>query len=199
MSTPENQPSGVTTAVAGGAPPVDGEMAGRSSVRRRARGMTHHEVEAALEEARRGSQIDTEPDEADDTGRGPAELAEWERIEELLADHEGAYDPDTDAFAQGELAAQANREQAAESDRRHGRGPAGGVQEAGDADVEQAAEVLRGALARAGVMDVFSAADETAADRITQADPAAALAVAAWLDTAFAAGQAYREVAPPER
>ncbi|MDX3458794.1 hypothetical protein PV396_43925 [Streptomyces sp. ME02-8801-2C] len=51
-------------------------------------------------------------DLADDSGRREAELAEWRRIVQLLAVHDGPYDPDTDAVVQEELAADRHRKEA---------------------------------------------------------------------------------------
>lgn len=81
-------------------PPPENEEAARAEVRRRAQGLTHHQVKAALKDAR--SRLSDDP-------RGSAELEEWVRIVRLLADQAGPYDPDTDAFLQGELAARADR------------------------------------------------------------------------------------------
>lgn len=85
--------------------PVDQAKVGRSSVRRRATGMTATEATAALEEARLQQHIDRE-DLADDR-RGPAEVAEWERIAQLLATTGGTYDSKANAVVQDELAAEA--------------------------------------------------------------------------------------------
>jgi hypothetical protein len=48
-------------------------------------------------------------------------------------------------------------------------------------------------LARTDALDVSSGDDEAVVTRVAGADPAAALAVARWLDMAFAAGQARPE------
>ena len=89
----------------------DDEKAGRAAVRMRARGLTHHQVKAAFKEAR--SRLPEDPAEdgkTDGVARARAELEEWRRIARLLADEAGPYDPDTDAFLQGELAGEADRE-----------------------------------------------------------------------------------------
>ncbi|MFE2378487.1 hypothetical protein [Streptomyces sp. NPDC059398] len=90
--------------------PTDEQRAGWHEVRQRARGLTHHQAKAALEAARRT---------ADESARGAggergrarvqAEIEEWERITEALADHDGRYDPGADPFVQGELAGRADR------------------------------------------------------------------------------------------
>lgn len=192
-------------------PPDDesAAKAGRAAVRRRAHGMSHHEVVAAREEAER--QEPGTPGEAD--ARARAESEEWERIEELLAVHAGAYDPDTDAFVQGTLAGEADRRKAA-----------GPPQVAGG---DEATDTLLRALARAGVLDESGAwdgadapegpagpeargaseapdgsegrhgsltpaggegqdedADRAVAARLARTDPAAARAVSRWLDRA---------------
>ncbi|MFF7203560.1 hypothetical protein [Streptomyces sp. NPDC008141] len=79
--------------------PSPEEKAGWTAARQRAAGMTHHEAKAALEAAKKDA-----PDDAADAVRVQAEIEEWERIVEALADHAGAYDPVADPFVQGELA-----------------------------------------------------------------------------------------------
>ncbi|MFE7515669.1 hypothetical protein ACFU8I_31255 [Streptomyces sp. NPDC057540] len=89
--------------------PVDPARIGRRVVRREARGMDAGLVAAALEEARfEARQASRYEDLADDL-RGPAELAEWERIAALLAEAPAGtrYDPDADDVVQAELAAHA--------------------------------------------------------------------------------------------
>ncbi|MEU9197800.1 hypothetical protein [Streptomyces hundungensis] len=98
-----------------GAPrtPIDYAKVGRSSVRRRARGMTHSEAVAALEEAELQAHLDRRDEAAaDDGGRRAAELAEWQRVVQLLAATGGPYDPDADAVVQEELAEDRRREEA---------------------------------------------------------------------------------------
>jgi hypothetical protein len=77
---------------------------------RAATGMNHHRAKAALDDARNAA-ADVSP-----TGRqaldARAEVEEWERITDALADHAGAYDPATDPFVQGRLAARTHRVQA---------------------------------------------------------------------------------------
>ncbi|MET9894646.1 hypothetical protein ABZZ47_31420 [Streptomyces sp. NPDC006465] len=90
--------------------PSEREHAVWDRVRRAATGMNHHEAKAALEEARRAAE-DGSPGE----GQAPdarAEADEWERITDTLADHAGSYDPATDPFVQGQLAARTHRAQA---------------------------------------------------------------------------------------
>ncbi|MFJ2647753.1 hypothetical protein ACIO1C_13595 [Streptomyces sp. NPDC087420] len=157
------------------------EKAGRHAVRRRARGMSHHEVAAALEDARSrlpeesgdGGEVEATDDPSN--ARTLAEFEEWERIEALLAVHAGTYDPDTDAFVQGGLAGEADRRAA---------------ERAEAADPGEAGDTLLRALSRAGVLDgpggSGPSADEVTAiaTRLAQADPEAALAVSRWIDTA---------------
>ncbi|WP_202532613.1 hypothetical protein [Streptomyces sp. SID3212] len=157
------------------------EKAGRNAVRRKARGLSHHEVAAALEDARgrlpEESSDGGEEESADDPShaRALAEAEEWERIEALLAVHAGTYDPDTDAFVQGGLAGEADRRAA---------------EQAGSADSDEAGDTLLRALSRAGLLDAPDGSglpageDAAIAARLAQADPEAALAVSRWLDTA---------------
>ncbi|WP_328535516.1 hypothetical protein [Streptomyces sp. NBC_00344] len=92
------------------APPGDEEKAGCAEVRRRARGLTHHEAKAGLKEARSRLEGTGSGDRAQGDGavRATAEVEEWERIVQLLADEAGAYDPAADAYFQGQLAARAD-------------------------------------------------------------------------------------------
>ncbi|MFJ1598045.1 hypothetical protein [Streptomyces sp. NPDC088261] len=157
------------------------EKAGRHAVRGRARGLSHHEVAAALEDAQsRLPEEDSDGGEEEATAdpsraRALAEVEEWERIEALLAVHAGTYDPDTDAFVQGGLAGEADRRAA---------------EQAGSADSDKAGDTLLRALSHAGLLDApdgsgLSSGEDTAiATRLAQADPEAALAVSRWLDTA---------------
>ncbi len=85
--------------------PTAEEKAGWAAVQQRATGMTHHEAKAALDAARHDAEENATEEETADDGRTAAEIEEWERIVEALADHAGAYDPDTDPFVQGERAA----------------------------------------------------------------------------------------------
>ncbi|WP_406182954.1 hypothetical protein [Streptomyces canus] len=87
--------------------PVDQAKVGRSWVRRRATGMTATEAAAALEDARLQQHMDRDREDLADDERGPAEVAEWERIAQLLATTGGTYDPQADAVVQDELAAEA--------------------------------------------------------------------------------------------
>ncbi|MET9497408.1 hypothetical protein [Streptomyces sp. NPDC006552] len=104
--------------------PVDPARIGRRVVRRRARGMDAVAVAAALADARFDARFDARQASrhealADDV-RGPAELAEWERIDQLLAAAPAGsvYDPDTDVVVQAELAADAAAAAAREADLR---------------------------------------------------------------------------------
>ncbi|MFI9311462.1 hypothetical protein [Streptomyces triculaminicus] len=87
--------------------PVDPARIGRRVVRRRAKGMDAAAVAAALEDAQFFARQDSRH-EADDV-RGRAELAERERLAQLLAAAAPGtvYAPDTDDVVQAELAADA--------------------------------------------------------------------------------------------
>ncbi|MFI5685524.1 hypothetical protein [Streptomyces sp. NPDC051636] len=99
---------------------VDPARIGRRSVRRRAKGMIAAEVAAALEDARFFARQDFQQDHLADDERGRAELAEWERIEQLLAAAvpNTVYDPDADGVVQAELAADAASAAAREAELR---------------------------------------------------------------------------------
>jgi hypothetical protein len=88
--------------------PSEREHAAWERVCRAATGMNHHEAKAALDDARKAAE-DPSP-----TGRqtpdARTEVEEWERITDTLADHAGAYDPATDPFIQGRLAARTHRD-----------------------------------------------------------------------------------------
>ncbi|WP_063779725.1 hypothetical protein [Streptomyces sp. AcH 505] len=170
------------------------QKAGRASVRQRAQGMTHHQVAAALDEAK-------EADGPADDERGSAEIAEWERIEELLADHDGPYDPDSDPFVQGELTARAGRE-AAESKAQAQAASAPETPEApakaapaparAGSETVDAENALRSALIRTGALDSVGPDDDTVVRLIAGADPGAALALTEWLVAAYNTGRAGR-------
>ncbi|MGW0538010.1 hypothetical protein [Streptomyces sp. NPDC003032] len=89
--------------------PVDPARIGRRVVRRRAKGMDADAVAAALKDARFDARQDSRHEDLADDVRGPAELAEWERIDQLLAAASAGtvYDPDTDDVVRAELAAEA--------------------------------------------------------------------------------------------
>ncbi|WP_030791309.1 hypothetical protein [Streptomyces sp. NRRL S-920] len=89
--------------------PVDPARIGRRVVRRRAKGMDAAAVVRALEDARFDARQDSRHEDLADDERGRAELAEWERIDQLLvaAAPGTVYDPDTDDVVQAELAAEA--------------------------------------------------------------------------------------------
>ncbi|WP_331720230.1 hypothetical protein OG985_49825 (plasmid) [Streptomyces sp. NBC_00289] len=106
--------------VAASREPVDPARIGRRVVRRRAKGMDAGAVAAALEEARFDARQASRHEDLADDVRGPAELAEWERIEQLLADAapDTVYDPDADDVVQAELAADAAAAAAREAELR---------------------------------------------------------------------------------
>lgn len=170
---------------------VDEAHAVRSSVRRSARGMAHHEAEEALEKARSEEDSGEHGEDGEDDPISPA-VEEWERIVDLLTTHAGPYDPDSDPFVQGELTAHANR---AAARRTEDNGNSNGTDgtDAGEAGADDARDTLLRALARTGVRDGAGSENESVVSRIVQADPAAALAVSRWLDAAFASGRARTE------
>ncbi|MFD4948443.1 hypothetical protein ACFWNT_39525, partial [Streptomyces sp. NPDC058409] len=89
--------------------PVDPARIGRRVVRRRAKGMDAGAVVAALEEARFDARQDSRHEHLADDDYGRAELAEWERIDQLLAAAAPGtvHAPDVDDVVQAELAAEA--------------------------------------------------------------------------------------------
>ncbi|GAA3163356.1 hypothetical protein [Streptomyces ramulosus] len=159
--------------------PVDPARIGRRVVRRRAKGMDAGAVAAALEEARWFARQDSRHEDLADDVRGRAELAEWERIDQLLAAAAPGtvYDPDTDGVVQAELAAEAAAAAAREAELREA------ARTAARADELQALREL-GTLQQTELR----AGDEAARDELTrraggyvQAD------VDAWLAHALAA------------
>ncbi|MEV7282644.1 hypothetical protein [Streptomyces sp. NPDC093111] len=100
--------------------PVDPARIGRRVVRRRAKGMDAGAVAAALEDARFDARQNSRHEDLVDDERGRAELAEWERLDQLLAAAPAGtvYDPDTDTVVQAELAAEAAAAAAREAELR---------------------------------------------------------------------------------
>ncbi|SEG94814.1 hypothetical protein SAMN05216223_13131 [Actinacidiphila yanglinensis] len=100
--------------------PVDPARIGRGWVRRLARGMTAGAVAAALEEARFDARQTSRHEDLADNPRGDAELAEWERIDQMLAaaGPGAVYDPDTDDVARAGLAADAAADAARQTELR---------------------------------------------------------------------------------
>ncbi|TBO60226.1 hypothetical protein EYS09_07835 [Streptomyces kasugaensis] len=100
--------------------PVDPARIGRRVVRRRAKGMDAGAVALALEDARFDARQASRHEDLAGDVRGPAELAEWERIEQLLAAAPAGtlYDPDTDPVVREELDADAAAAAAREADLR---------------------------------------------------------------------------------
>ncbi|QIS76346.1 hypothetical protein HB370_41180 [Streptomyces sp. DSM 40868] len=88
--------------------PVDPARIGRRVVRRRAKGMDAAAA-AALEDARFDARQASQHEDLAADERRRAELAEWERIDQLLAAAAPGtvYDPDTDDVVQAELATEA--------------------------------------------------------------------------------------------
>ncbi|MBG0850333.1 hypothetical protein I2W78_00170 [Streptomyces spinoverrucosus] len=100
--------------------PVDHARIGRRVVRRRAKGMDVAAVARALEDARFDARQDSRHEHLADDTRGRAELAEWERIDQLLAamTPSAVYDSDTDEVVQAELAAETAAAAAREAEQR---------------------------------------------------------------------------------
>ncbi|WP_323177969.1 hypothetical protein [Streptomyces sp. NBC_00083] len=100
--------------------PVDPARIGRRVVRRRAKGMDADAIAAALEDARFHARQASRHEDLADDARGPAELTEWERIDQLLAAAPAGtvYDPDVDDVVQAELTAEAAAAAAREADLR---------------------------------------------------------------------------------
>lgn len=100
--------------------PADPARTGRRWVRRRARGMTADAAAAALDVARFDARQNSRFEDLALDERGPAELGEWERIVQLLADAPPGtvYDPDTDDVVRAELAADAAAAAAREAELR---------------------------------------------------------------------------------
>ncbi|MER5473252.1 hypothetical protein [Streptomyces sp. NPDC002685] len=90
--------------------PSEREHAAWERVRSAATGMNHHRAKAALDDARKAAADLSSPGRQTLDAR--AEADEWERITDTLADHAGSYDPATDPFVQGQLAALTHRAQA---------------------------------------------------------------------------------------
>ncbi|MGC5041106.1 hypothetical protein ACLQ2C_36825 [Streptomyces sp. DT73] len=80
--------------------------------------MTHTEAAAALEDAHFAARQDSRHEDLANDERGPAELAEWERITQLLAGSDDVYDPQGDVVVQAELAADAAAAAAREAELR---------------------------------------------------------------------------------
>lgn len=158
--------------------PIDPAKIGRSSVRRRARGMTHREAFQALTNAELDAHLDRRHEEAaDHSDRREAELAEWRRIGQLLAVTGGPYDPDDDAVVQEELAAEAAAAEAREAEQR------AAARVAARADQLQALRE-RGTLEQTEPRE----GDEAARDELTRrAGSYVQLDIDAWLARALAA------------
>ncbi|MGY3676420.1 hypothetical protein [Streptomyces sp. TE33382] len=159
--------------------PLDPARTGRRWVRRRARGMTVGAAAAALDIARFDDRQNSRFEDLAGAERGPAELGEWERIAQLLANAPPGtvYNPDTDDVVQAELAADAAAAAAREAELREA------MRIAARADELQALREL-GTLDQAEPRD----GDEAVRDELTrraggyvQAD------VDAWLARALAA------------
>ncbi|WP_051113719.1 hypothetical protein [Streptomyces davaonensis] len=100
--------------------PVDPARIGRRVVRRQAKGMDADAIAVALEDARFSARRDARHEDRADDVRGPAELAEWERIAQLLAAAAPGtiYDPGADDVVQAELAADAAAADSREAEHR---------------------------------------------------------------------------------
>ena len=173
--------------------PVDQAKIGRRSARRRARDMTHPEAAAALEQAELQQHMDRDREDLTDDERGPAELAEWAHIMQLLAHSGGAYNPDADAFVQDEPAADAERERARQlADEQRLREGAEATRRATLAPDVPRHALLR-TLARTGLLDSLSEDEQAAVSRLPDSDPAAALAVNVLLARAYESGTGLRD------
>ncbi|MEU5810927.1 hypothetical protein [Streptomyces sp. NPDC047718] len=157
--------------------PIDPARIGRSSVRRRARGMTHGEAVQALADAELEAHLDRRYEGgADHSDRRAAELAEWRRIGRLLAVIGGPYDPDDDAVVQEELAEDRRREEAEQQRRQEQQ------------QVALRADELAG-LARSGRLDGTVASqpgDEASRELLADRGDYRAGAVDDWLARALA-------------
>ncbi|GHE25996.1 hypothetical protein [Streptomyces hydrogenans] len=171
--------------------PVDPARIGRRAVRRRAKGMDATAVATALEDARFDARQDSRHEDLADDVRSRAELAEWERLGQLLAAAPAgtAYDPDTDPAVQDELAAEASAAADREAAVREAQ------RTAARADELQALREL-GALEQTEPRD----GDEAARDELTRRAGGCAQAdVDAWLARALAAHRGhYRDPAARE-
>ncbi|WP_323391283.1 hypothetical protein [Streptomyces jumonjinensis] len=156
--------------------PMDWAKVGRTAVRRRATGMTAAEAAAALENAELEQHLNRDREDLADDERGPAEVAEWRRIAQLLGSADGIYDPAADAVVQDELAADRRTEAAEQQQLQEQR------QAAARADkLEQ--------LAAAGRLDrtvQSRPGDEAARDVLVQRGDYHATAVDGWLAQALA-------------
>jgi hypothetical protein len=155
--------------------------------------MTHTEAAAALDGAELQQHLDRDREDLADDERGPAELAEWARIVQLLATAGDTYDPDTDAFVQDELAADAERERARqlEDEQRLQKEEAEAARRAVLAPGVLRHTLLR-TLTRTGLLDSLSEDARAAMGRLPDSDPAAAFAVNALLARAQESGAGLR-------
>ncbi|MFF2964842.1 hypothetical protein ACFVT1_39580 [Streptomyces sp. NPDC057963] len=99
--------------------PVDPARIGRRVVRRRAKGMDAGAVAAALEDARFDARQNSRHEDLGDDVPGRAELAEWERLDQMLAAAPAGtvYGPDADDVVRAELAAAAREAELREAAR----------------------------------------------------------------------------------
>ncbi|MEV5658273.1 hypothetical protein [Streptomyces sp. NPDC052291] len=157
--------------------PVDYAKIGRSSVRRRARGMTHSEAVAGLEAAEQRAHLDRRDESAfDDGGRRAAALAEWRRVVQLLAATGGPYDPDADVVVQEELAEDRRRDEAEQQRRQEQQQLADRAEEL--ARLGGAGRLDRSVPSRAGDEAARDLLDENRDYRVAEVD--------AWLARALA-------------
>ncbi|MEW2373396.1 hypothetical protein AB0940_29090 [Streptomyces sp. NPDC006656] len=139
--------------------------------------MTHSEAVAALEEAEMHAHLDRRDEAAaDDGGRRAAELAEWQRVVQLLAATGGPYDPDADVVGQAELAADRRREEAEQQRRQEQQQLAYRAEEL--ARLGGAGRLDRSVPTRAG--------DEATRDLLDDRGDYRAAKVGAWLARALA-------------
>ncbi|MFF4174114.1 hypothetical protein [Streptomyces sp. NPDC001744] len=148
-------------------------------------------VAAALDDARFDARQNSRFEDLADDARGRAELAEWERLDQLLAAAPAGavYDPDADPVVQEELAAEA----AAAADREAALREAARV--AARADELQALRELH-ALEQTEPAD----GDEAVRDELTRrAGGYAPADVDAWLAHALAAHRGHYAAPPPAK
>ncbi|MFI1259045.1 hypothetical protein ACH4U6_35555 [Streptomyces netropsis] len=95
--------------------------------------MTHDQVVQALDEARFGLRQDSRHEDLAVDERGPAEVAEWERIAALLAETTAVYDPAADPIVVAELAVDTEQEAARRAEEHQDQLVAGRAAELEDA------------------------------------------------------------------
>ncbi|MFI8003481.1 hypothetical protein [Streptomyces sp. NPDC086010] len=136
-------------------------------------GLTHSDVRGALEDARIDHLGTCDGEASGDGGHGAAVLAEWERIERLLAGTTAVYLPESDPLVQEERAA-GLRQEAVRSEREAGRRATGGAAPA-------ALQLTRPAATVTSMTGAEEPRDSDARSRIRRRDR-----IDAWLAQALA-------------